>query len=444
MPTRYLLTFLENIRTSLWFIPTLMSLAAVALSYLVPELDRRLGSEPKGDWLELLYYSGEAAGARTVLGAIAGSMITVAGTVFSITIVALSLATSQFGPRLLRNFLSDRGNQAVLGTFVSTFLYCILVMREVHGGEDEGASFVPAIAISIAVVLGVASLGVLIYFIHHIAKSMQAGHIVHTVEQELSAQIETMFPDASSHHQPTGRADPEQLGPLTSVIADCSGYLQAIDTENLVQLAARHDLVIVALLRPGEFVIPGEPIAQLSAEAELTAERQDELSRGILSMFIVGVFGTPRQNIEFGIDQIVEVAVRALSPGINDPFTAISCVDRLGATLARLVTRDFPDGRHLDQRGRARLMVKTPSFGDLVDAAFHQIRQNAQHIPAVIIRLTDTLGRVGALTQDAARLRALRGQLDTIAEGSHLLEASADRQDLKDRLAAAYRATAPS
>lgn len=441
----WLLKFIDNLRTSLWFIPTLMTISSALLSLLTQYADEFLLAHSEGlPWVESIIYPGEPAGARTVLGAIAGSMITVAGTVFSITIVALSLASSQFGPRLLRNFLSDRGNQTVLGTFIATFLYCILVMRRVYSDSGQSGVDVPAVSVSVAIVLAVVSLGVLIYFIHHISQSMQAGYIVSSVYEELKTQVENLFPKRTgSAVEPSIRQD--EVGRLEAlidsdgkqVVSAESGYIQGVDADGLLLLAEEQDLVLRIALRPGDFVLPGAALVLMLPHEK--RKRGEKFERKVRDCFALDVHRTPHQNIEFGIDQIVEVAVRALSPGINDPFTAMACVDRLGAVLALLTNRETPSPYRTCSSGKIRLIVPPVSYKSLVARAFNQIRQNARTIPAVTIRLTETIARIGE-RESTSRRQILLRQLSAISEQITAIESKVDREDLGDRIARAREA----
>lgn len=440
----WIFKLLEDLRTSLWFLPALMAIVSALLSIATSYADTYfLAQKSAYPALEAFIYSGESAGARTVLGAIAGSMITVAGTVFSITIVALSLASSQFGPRLLRNFLRDRSNQAVLGTFVATFLYCILVMGRVYGEASEVGSRVPAVSVTFAIGLGVASIGVLIYFIHHISQSMQAGHIVSSVYAELRAQVPVIFPQqaGSAAEEPSPSSEASSIESQIdahgqSVNSTDSGYIQGLDLERLLALATEAELVVRVALRPGDFVLPGAAIVHFFPR--LDDKRNDELAPKVRECFALDVYRTPHQNIEFGIDQIVEVAVRALSPGINDPFTAMACIDRLGATLALLRGKVFPSPYRSCAAGELRLIVPPISYRSLVDRSFNQIRQNARSVPSVIIRLTETLARIGETETKSRKLTLLR-QLEAIDEAVASIEPRCDREDLKDRIARARK-----
>ena len=245
----------EDIRTSFWFMPTLMVAAAIALSLATIHLDR---AAPRHNWLATLgwTFTRGPEGSRAVLSAVAGSMMTIASVTFSITIVALQLASSQFGPRLLRNFMRDRGNQVALGTFIATFTYCLLVLRTVNGTEDE--QFVPHISVTVGLVLALASLGVLIYFIHHAAESIQAENVIAAVSRDLHQAIDRLYPECLGQEPPSPapgcgqRTSPRASSASPGAIAaPRSDYLQAIDVERLLRLAKERDVVISRGAAPG-------------------------------------------------------------------------------------------------------------------------------------------------------------------------------------------------
>ncbi|HMQ32772.1 MAG TPA: DUF2254 domain-containing protein, partial [Chloroflexaceae bacterium] len=254
----------EHLRMSFWFVPALMSAGAALLALVSLAVDNALSDELLSglEWV----YGGGPEGARSLLSTVASSAITVAGTTFSITIAALSLASSQFGPRLLRNFVRDRGNQMVLGTFVATFLYCLLVVRTVRGLEDSRV--VPHLSVTIGVLLAIANLLVLIYFIHHIAMSIRADQVIAAVGHDLDGAIQQLFPEqlgqglVAQAGEPEAPAPPPAAAPgATPIALDHDGYLQVLDVETLMGLATERDLVVTLLRRPGDFVVADEPVA---------------------------------------------------------------------------------------------------------------------------------------------------------------------------------------
>ena len=376
-------------------------------------LDRTL-SDSRLSRLEFLY-GGGTEGARSVLSTIAGSMITISGVVFSITIVALALASSQFGPRLLRSFIRDRGNQVVLGMFIATFLYCLLVLRVVVSPED-GDRFVPHVAVTMGMVLAVGSISVLIYFIHHIAVAIQADTVVATVGREFVESVDRLFPSPAGEPTDSPHSElPDHLGSEPAIIASVeSGYVQVIDTDALVEIASNRDLLIELQRRPGDFVIKGAAFARVWPGERVSEQVESQIREST----VLGPYRTQEQDVEFPVNQLAEIAVRALSPGINDPFTAMACVDRLGAGLCRLAEREFPPRVLKDSRGNARLVVDAPSFADVADTAFNQIRQHARASAAVTIRLLETIREIASFARQEEQREALLRHADMVERGS--------------------------
>lgn len=379
-----------TLRSSYWFVPSLMTVAAGVLAVGTVLLDRSIDREAAEDFSWV--FSGGPDGARAVLEVIASSVMTTAGIIFSVTIAALSLASSQLGPRILQNFMRDTGNQVVLGTFIGTYVFCLLVLRTIRG-EDFG-DFVPPISVTVGLLLALASLGVLIYFIHHVAISIQAPTVVAQVGAELATHVERTFRgDRGLDRLPRPPSLPAELEARGArVAAPRSGYVQALDETRLVELAREHGLLLVIERRPGHFVGAGAPLA-LAWPPERCGPA---VARKVRRMFVVGDRRTPEQDVEFAADQLVEMAVRALSPSLNDPFTAVSCLDWLGAALCRAARGQSPGPLRCDGQGEPRLVFRSPlTFAALADRAFHQIRQNGAGKPAVAIRMLETIETVG-------------------------------------------------
>ena len=425
----------EALRTSYWFVPAVMTALAAVLAIFAVRADENIQEHwlIKADWI----YTGSAEGARQLLAAVAGSMITVAGVVFSINVVALSMASSQFGPRLLRNFMRDRGNQIVLGTFIATFVYCLLVLRTVRG--QEGSIFVPHLAVTGAVLLALASVGVLIYFIHHAAVSVQAPVVVANVGRELQESIDTLFPENLGDAPHEAEPDCDDVIPenfeteARPVPAGSDGYLQVIDDKKLMELAAEHELLIRVVHRPGHFVIECGPLALVWPAPD------DEMIQRIRDCFAIGAQPTPTQDAEYVINQLVEVAVRALSPGINDPFTATACIDRLGAALARLGGRKIPSPFRYEDQGRLRIIAYPLTFADMADAAFRQIRQNGRSHAAVLIRMLETFAVVWKHARRPEDKAALLSHAALVRQCADDLPQAADRNDVYARCEAIRR-----
>lgn len=405
----------SDLRASLWFVPGLMVAGSLVLAVALIEVDGRVSREFLAEYPRL--FGAGAEGSRGMLGAIAGSMITVAGVTFSITIVALSLASSQYTPRILRNFMSDRANQTVLGVFVGVFTYCLVVMRTVRG-SDEG-TFVPSLSVAFAVVLAVVAIGFLIFFIHHTAASIQASSIIASAARETTAAIDRLFPDEMGRGADETAAETEEeeltAGAWQEVASDSTGYVQSVDDETLVGLATERETVVRMECDVGDFVVEGGPLASLALDSPPDRETAARLA----GAFTISRFRTVEQDAAFGVRQIVDIALKALSPGINDTTTAVTCVDYLSAICARVAGRRAPGARRY-HAGRLRVVARGATFEGLLDEAFDQIRESAEGNAAVILRLLRALGVV-------ARRTANKHRLDHVAEHARRVRSLADR-----------------
>lgn len=430
----------DILHSSFWFLPSLMVAGAIALAVATIALDEMATSE----WLQALgwAYTGGAEGASSVLGAIAGSMITIAGVVFSMTLVALSLASSQLGPRLLRNYMRDTTTQMVLGTFVSTFVYCLLVLRTIRRADE--IAFVPHLSVNIGVLLALVSVAVLIYFIHHVSMSMQADQVVARVGQDLAAEIDRRFPEPIGEERDLAGIQSADTGipeafdrEARPVLAGGDGYLQHVDANALMALAKKADALLRLERRPGQYVVSGRPLVMVWPGEGVN----DEFAAQVNDAFALGDQRTSAQDVEFAIHQLAEIAVRALSPGINDPFTAVACVDRLGSALSRLAQRKMPSPYHSDEQQRLRVLAAPVTFPEIVDAAFNQIRQYARPSAAVTIRLLETIALVAEAVHRAADRAALRRHAQMIVRGAREgLPEAEDRLVVEDRFEIAVRA----
>ena len=358
----------SELRSTFWFVPAILVVVALALALGLIWVDETAGLDLVDHW-PLVFGSG-AAGARTLLSAIATSMVTVAGVVFSITIVALSLTSSQYTSRVLRNFMRDRVNQVVLGVFVGIFAYCIMVLRTIRGA-DEGA-FVPSLAIMVGLVLAFVGIGFLIYFIHHVATSIQASSIIAAAADETLITVDRLFPSELGE-DPEDPDDDARVADLDDaawsvVTAPANGYIASVDGDALLALAQRRDAIVRMDHGVGDFVIAGMPLASVAGGRE----DDDGLAAELQEVFAISRFRTVAQDVAFGVRQIVDVALKALSPGINDSTTAVMCVDYLTAILVRLAPRKLVSRLRLDDTGALRVIARGPSFGALLDESFEQ------------------------------------------------------------------------
>ncbi|MBE9182480.1 DUF2254 domain-containing protein [Oculatella sp. LEGE 06141] len=421
----------DSLHTNYWFLPTLMAIGAVVLAFSMLFIDWRTKDAMDNlPWI----YSGGPDGARGLLSTVAGSMITVAATAFSITVVALQLAASNFGPRLLRNFMQDTGNQIVLGTFIGTFIYCLLILRTVRG--EDYTLFVPQLSVTVGMLLAIASIGVLIYFINHASTIIQASQIISGVAGELDDAIDRMFPeelgqDKSDEQLHTPGEIPNDFDRHVSPIASTqTGYLQIVDEQLLLKVACQCSLLLRLESRPGEFVLQGNPLVMVYPQERINQKLIDRINRA----FVLGRERTEQQDVEFPINQLVEIALRALSPGINDPFTAIRCIDRLCAGLSHLAERPFPSAYRYDEDRALRIIAVPVTFEQLVNTAFNQIRHYGQSDVVVTMHLLTAIAQIASRTHRSHDRFALQQQAEMIFQGSREgLSQKYDQQMVEDR-----------
>ncbi len=411
--------FLSDLGDMFWVLPGLMVVGATLAAIGSVHLDR-IGVVPQwliaSPWL----YNGGATGARTLLGAVASSTIGVAGTVFSITIAALSLAAGQMGPRLLRNFTSDRGNQFTLGTFLGTFSFALMVLRSVRT-QSEGA-FVPHLSLTVAIALAFVSVGTLVFFVGHMAGRINVDTVIELVSREVAASIRRLTRD----DPPPPIPDPAIWNGAEVIRDPRQGYLQQLHGGGLADWAAANGTAIRLLVRPGDYVFPGAPIALMTP----MVDGADAAIRGATAL---GPRRVSSADLESSVRQLVEVAVRALSPGINDPHTAMSVLDRLGAALCEC------KGRHLGsnvflRRDRPVLVAPCTTYDGLCDGMFNLIRQNAAGSVAVLIRLLEVLTSVAGCDAVPERVEALQRHADLVLDDATRDVANpADVADLRQR-----------
>ncbi|MDZ4745538.1 MAG: DUF2254 domain-containing protein [bacterium] len=421
----------SNLRSSLWFLPLLIVAACIVLAVFLIETDSAATDRWLAQWPRL--FGAGAAGARGMLSTIAGSMMSVVGVTFSMTLVALAMASSQYTSRILRNFMSSRVTQAVLGIFAGIFTYCLIVLRTIRGG-DEGA-FVPNLAVFFGFVLAVGGVGVLIFFIHHVASSIQASSIIASVAEETIRAIDRLFPKRLGHGPDEAGEDqsphPSNDRKWQTVNADESGYIQGVDNAALLQLARDRKTVVRMERGVGEFVIENTALVSLSLEnppdPETTAAIQDAFS--------LSRYRTLEQDAAFGIRQLVDVALKALSTGVNDTTTAVTCLDYLTMILARLAHQHIP-ASHRYEDGELRVIAVGPNFQSLLSEAFDQIRESAKGNLGIMLRMLGALQTIASLTAISGRQKSIREHVERIAElAERTIESPYDRTRFESRLA---------
>ncbi|SKA14489.1 DUF2254 domain-containing protein [Consotaella salsifontis] len=415
----------ERISASYWFLPSVMAPFAALLAFVLIQVDLRLPPDFYGH--SAFLFAAQPDGARAVLSAIGGSMIGVAGTVFSVTMATVVFASGSYGPRLLTNFMNDRGNQVTLGVFVATFVYSMLVLRSVRDAAEGAALFVPNTAVFGAIILALGSIAVLIYFIHHVPSNIHISNVIAGIAHALLDEIGDRFPKdigegaddtLTQAHLPDGlnKGLDERTAGTVAILAARSGYAQVIDDVSLMKIAKERDIVIRLSCQPGSFVHPGLVLFTVWPARKV----DDDLHDALLATVALGNARTPAQDILFLFDELVEIAGRALSPGVNDPFTAVTCIDWLSAAFSELAGRRTPGAFRMDDDGVPRIIVEPHGFAEYLDHAFGRLRQYAARDRIAGARfieaLTSVVGACGrridieSLRQQKAALLALAAE----------------------------------
>ena len=396
----------SRLNSSYWFVPLVVTLGGFGAAVLLLFLDSPISLDQNGT-LALLR-PGSAEGARALLSAVIGAMITAISVTFSVTIVALTVASQHFGPRVLNNFVRQTAAQVVLGTFMATFAYSVLVLGAIEGTGP--GSDVPELAVAGAVVLVVMSIGALIYYVHYVSTSLQIGEIAADMGTDLRGAIERLYP---ADERPTGAElapIPEAPPDAGEIPAEEPGYVQRIDYAAIAEAAGTRDAVVWIRREPGAFVVGGAPLALVHPPEACDAG----LIEAVRHASIIGRDRTLWQDPEFAVKQLVEVALRALSPGVNEPFTAVTCIDRLTEGLACAATAPPPRTSWLDTAGHPRVFAQPQPFATLLHAAFDPIRIFAGTNPAIYARLLDAIVELVLVSIREDDKAQLRHQADVI------------------------------
>jgi uncharacterized membrane protein len=415
---------LALLRNQLWLLPALCTLLAAGLAYVLISYGDRLGpgDETEHWWL----YSGEASTARDLLSSLLGGLMTMTSLVVSVTFVILTLAANQLGPRLISIFMGDRQIQAVLGLYIGTILYVIVVLRTLD--DTLGSEGVPHLAVTAGSVLTILCLLALLFYVHKIAYSIIADNVVESVYQEFCSSLHNILPRDRDEERHDGGGF--AAGSSWGMGLGTAGYLQVVDYDRLLALACEDDLRIEVKVRAGHYVLrQGEHVV---VHGDVSPDRKAE--KKIRSAFTVGAERTPAQDPEHGIRQLVEIATRALSPGTNDPFTAKAVIDRLGASFEAVFAAGLQPRVLRDEQGDIRVHADRSDIRGLLDAAFHPIRQAGAEHPAILIRMAQVIGDLAPAMRNDAQRNALVEELDRLAETAALGRfAPGDRQDIVRR-----------
>ncbi|HZJ40859.1 MAG TPA: DUF2254 domain-containing protein [Candidatus Saccharimonadales bacterium] len=398
----------SNLQSNFWFRPLLIVLFSIALAIGLIKVDSAGSDLWLAQW-SLMFGAGPE-GARTMMSTIAGSMMTVVGVMFSMILVVLALASSQYTSRILNNFIRNRITQVVFGIFAGIFTYCLIVLRTIRGGE---IGFVPGMAVFFGFALALGGIGALMFFIHHIASSIQASSIISSVAQETIAAVDRLFPEKLG--EDSNKDEDEQSHLIRNnwhaIAAWESGYIQYMNNEALLRLAREQKTIVMMKYGIGEFVVQNTTLASLA----MKQPPNDETIAALQASFIINSHRKVEQDVNFGIRQIVDVALKALSPGVIDTTTAVMCVDYLTTILARIAPRQIPTSHHYE-KGTLRMITKDPNFESLLAESFDQIRFSAKGDVAIISRMLYAFKTLAELTSSPLRRQALHEQVQLIAE----------------------------
>jgi uncharacterized membrane protein len=422
--TAYIRFLWARLNANYWFYPALFAIIGMLLAILMCWIDANGFARPlvEAPW----FVAVRPQGALTILSMMAGSMIGVAATVFSITIAAVAYASGNYGPRLLTNFMEDRGNQLSLATLIGTFVYALVVLRAVRVAEETASStvigYVPQASLVVAYILLGLCVAVLVFFLHHIPSSIRINTVLEGIGKRLLATICETYPRDDNYCEPESSRGGETLD------APVAGYVQLIDFGGLEQAARDKGCVISLRVRTGDFVHRGVPLMDVAgAEPEALAE-------AVRTCFTFGPVRTPEQDPQFLIDELVEIALRALSPGINDPFTAINALHWLGAATAEIARRDLRRNVCEDGAKDCPVLPLPDNFEHFVQRGFGGIRSAAATSPIAAQIMLQTMENVARPITDAARRAVLRRQGALLGQQARLALDGPDLALIEERL----------
>lgn len=384
---------MDRVRSTYWFLPLIMTAASMILAVLLLEVDRMTpDSLLEGKWYILNVDSSDI---NSILLNIAGAALGVIGVVFSITLVPLTIAASQYGPILIRSFLRDTTTQVVLGTYSSTIGFCVMVLMSYESGTDSGG--VPLISVTFAVLMLLVSLAMLLYFFHHVAEGLQASKIIENVGNEVEKEIRFERWSSGPAEGRGGPGEEDKLRSVTmqqgkAVVANKSGYVRAIDYGQLLKTAEKNDLVFYLKHISGDFIVPGDQLL-LAWPGSFEVIK---LAAAVNASYILGDNRTMQQDIEYGMTSLVIIASRALSPAINDPVTPAMCLNRLGVALSMLADSKPRSSYYYDKSGKLRVIADPVSFERMAGTSFDLIRQYGRGNADVMIAILKTINSVAA------------------------------------------------
>lgn len=429
----------QQIRDQLWFLPGVVTIGFAALALALVQLDRAAGTTEAG-----IVFGGSPSAAREILATIAGSIITVAGLAFSLTIITLQLVSQQFSPRATRTFLGNKPTQISAGVFVGIFVYCLIVLRAVR--EEDFGEFVPGFAVTVAIVLGVAGIAVLLFFINHTAQSIKVSSIASRIAHETLSSIDEIYPDPYGRPVDDGEAEEavarwREEGKPVSVGPGRPGYVTRLDLESLVEHLPDGVERLQVHVAPGEFVTEEQPLVSVWPPGLCNPDR---LERPVRRSIVVANEREVREDAAYGIQQLADVALRAISPSVNDPATAVTCVGYIAACLERLAGRAFPSARRRIGDSGVDVAARRQDFGLFVATGLDDVGRWASSSRRVVEALLSAAARAAAAATEAGaeeHVAALRAAAERVAEPAlEETRLDADRAAIEEALADVARA----
>lgn len=419
--------FKDKIRATYWFVPTTMTLIAAVAAAMLIYLDQAISS----DWLTNQWYIFQpetVTEARGILGTIASTALSVVGVVFSITLVPLSIASTQYGSIILRGFLRDRATQLVLGIYSATTFYCLFVLMGLRSTFNQNALRLP---VTFAVYLLLGSLLMLVYFFHHVADSLQASTVIEQVNKELQSVIKQASTSTVKFDQKKGEVEQIRRRLMrdgVSISSTREGYVRAIDYNRLMRLAVELNLVFYPKRSPGDFVGLGDELLLV-----WPVQDTDLVASKVNHSYLLGNNRTLFQDPEYGIELIVTIAVRALSSAINDSSTPILCLNRLGSALGLLAEHEDPPSVYVDSRGELRIIINQVTFSRLVGTAFNRIREYGRSNAEILMKMLETIETVNPHCKSEIQRNTLSHQAGLIERDSRFaLPSTYDRRRVSD------------
>jgi len=416
-----------------------MALGSVALAFITVAIDRSL--DPDAFKMSGVLAPNSVEGTRTILSIVTGSMISIAGVTFSLTMVAVTNAAAQYGPRLIGNFMRDKANQFTLGVFTSTFIYGLLILRVAHVGDptssgENPTEFIPNVSVFFAMMMTLLSVGVLIYFVHHIPETLNVGNITARIGRDLRDRLRVLVTPEDKRRPRLGNDGAiYDVDLALRVPAKEEGYVQTLNFAYLVKVATEHDLIIDLQFQPGDFVVCGDVLldAWKVDGTKIETDEEGTLIDSIRNAYAMGQSRTVHQNLLYLADELVEVLARALSPGVNDPYTATNCIHWYQSALNVMVAEPDPIADRFDEQNIRRVMTRPLTFETMLDVFAGKSRPYVASDKIAAAEMLSMLGKLRARATSESRKTALANEMSALVRAAYdALPNEVDRESIAD------------